>query len=78
MSKKITEILESMYLRCQENNNSTKNKVLMCKHAQLLSRVRLFSTPGTVALQAPESMRFFWQEYWNSCQFLLQSSDMRL
>lgn len=43
MSKKITEILESMCLRCQENNNSTKNKVLMWKHAQLLSRVRLFN-----------------------------------
>ena len=33
--------------------------------AQLLSRVRLFATPWTVAHQAPLSMRFSRQEYWS-------------
>ena len=35
----------------------------MC--AKLLSRVQLFVTPWTVALQAPLSMGFSRQEYWN-------------
>ena len=30
-----------------------------------LSRVQLFATPWTVAHQAPPSMRFSSQEYWN-------------
>ena len=30
-----------------------------------LSRVRLFATPWTVAYQAPPSMGFSRQEYWN-------------
>ena len=34
-------------------------------HAQSLSRIRLFSTPWTVAHQAPLSMRFPRQKYWN-------------
>ena len=32
---------------------------------KLLSRVRLFATPWTVAYQAPPSMGFFRQEYWS-------------
>ena len=32
---------------------------------KLLSRVQLFATPWTVACQAPQSMRFSRQEYWN-------------
>ena len=32
---------------------------------KLLSRVRLFTTPWTVAYQAPPSMGFFRQEYWS-------------
>ena len=34
-----------------------------------LSRVRLFATPWTVALQAPLSMGFSRQEYWNGLPF---------
>ena len=34
-----------------------------------LSRVRLFATPWTVALQAPLSMGFFRQEYWSGLPF---------
>ena len=29
------------------------------------SHVQLFETPWTVAHQAPSSMGFSWQEYWN-------------
>ena len=34
-------------------------------HAQLLSRVRLFATQGTVANQTPLSMGFPRQEHWS-------------
>ena len=34
-----------------------------------LSRVRLFATLWTVAYQAPQSMEFFRQEYWNGLPF---------
>ena len=34
-------------------------------HTSSLSRVRLFATPQTVALQAPLSMGFSRQEYWS-------------
>ena len=34
-------------------------------HAKLFSRVQLFVTPWTVALQAPLSMGFSRQEYWS-------------
>ena len=36
---------------------------------KLLSRVRLFATPWTVAHQAPQSMEFFRQEYWSGLPF---------
>ena len=36
---------------------------------KLLSRVRLFSTPWTVAYQAPPSMGFSRQEYWSGLPF---------
>ena len=36
-----------------------------CIHAQLLSRVRLFVTPWTVARQASLTMGFSRQEYWS-------------
>ena len=39
---------------------------------KLLSRVRLFVTPWTVAYQAPLSMGFSRQEYWSELHFLLQ------
>ena len=38
---------------------------------KLLSRVRLFATPWTVAHQAPLSMGFFRQEYWSGWPFPL-------
>ena len=36
---------------------------------KLLSRVRLFATPRTVAYQAPPSMGFSRQEYWSGLPF---------
>ena len=36
---------------------------------KLLSRVRLFQTPWTVAYQAPPSMEFSRQEYWSGLPF---------
>ena len=39
---------------------------------KLLSHVRLFGTPWTVAYQAPPSMGFYRKEYWNGLPFLLQ------
>ena len=35
----------------------------------MLSHVQLFATPCIVALQAPLSMRFSKQEYWNGLHF---------
>ena len=46
-----------------ENSNKVKVKV------KLLSRVRLFATPWTVAYQAPLSMGFSRQEYWSGVPF---------
>ena len=37
---------------------------------QSLTRVRLFATPRTVAHQAPLSMGFSRQEYWDGLPFL--------
>ena len=36
---------------------------------KLLSRVRLFADPWTVAYQAPQSMGFSRQEYWSELPF---------
>ena len=36
---------------------------------KLLSRVRLFATPWTIAHQAPRSMGFSRQEYWSGLPF---------
>ena len=41
----------------------------MCVGAELLSRVRVFATPWTVACQAPLSMKFSRQEYWSGLPF---------
>ena len=39
------------------------------KKVKLLSHVRLFATPWTIACQAPLSMGFSTQEYWNGLSF---------
>ena len=43
--------------------------LLTFKLVKLLSRVRLFATPWTVAHQAPPSMGFSRQEYWSGLPF---------
>ena len=50
---------------------SEKGKVLLeaMVKVKLLSRVRLFATPWTVAHQSPQSMEFFRQEYWSGLPF---------
>ena len=40
------------------------------REEKLLSRVRLFATPSTVAYQAPPSIGFSRQEYWSGLPFL--------
>ena len=42
---------------------------MLCVCAQSLSHARLFATLGTVARQAPLSMGFSRQEYWNGLPF---------
>ena len=44
---------------------------LQCVKVKLLSHVRLFATPWTVAHQAPPSMGFSRQEYWSGLPFYL-------
>ena len=41
----------------------------MASEVKPLSHVRLFATPWTVAYQAPLSMGFSSQEYWNGLPF---------
>ena len=45
---------------------------------ELLSHVRLFVTPWTVAHQAPLSRRFSRQAYWSGINLLLDADDMFL
>ena len=42
---------------------------LLITYVCVLSRVRLFVTPWTVAYQAPLSMEFSRQEYWSGLPF---------
>ena len=43
--------------------------VFMCVCVQLLSCVRLLATPWTIACQAPPSVRFSRQKYWDGLPF---------
>ena len=53
---------------------SEELQTCLCVCVQSLSHVRLFSTPWTVACQAPLSKGFSRQEYWSGgCHFLLHS-----
>ena len=51
------------------NQALSSPKVKVKVKVKLLSRVRLFATPRTVAYQAPLSMGFSRQEYWNGLPF---------
>ena len=41
----------------------------LCVRVCVLSRVQLFVTPWTIALEAPLSMGFFKQEHWSGLPF---------
>ena len=45
---------------------------------KLLSRVRLFATPWTVAHQASQSMEFSRQEYWSGLPFPSPNVTLKL
>ena len=47
-------------------------QIISGEKVKLLSRVRLFATPWTVACQDPPSTEFSRQEYWSGLPFLLQ------
>ena len=51
----------SLKLNIQKTEIMASSPIVLC----CFSRVHLFSTPWTVALQAPLSMGFFRQEYWS-------------
>ena len=56
----------------QNNENYTSVNFAVCiffLKVKLLSRVRLFATPWTVAYQVPPSMGFSRQEYWSGLPF---------
>ena len=53
----------------QENKRSSNSDVKVKVKVKLLSRVRLFATPWTVAYQAPPSMGFSRQECWSGVPF---------
>ena len=59
-------MLNSIRINCR---NSFPNNVCVFVHAQPLSRVQLFATPGTVAHQVPLSTGFPRQEYWSGLPF---------
>ena len=49
--------------------NIQKSRRIWSEEVKLLSRVRLFATPWTVAFKAPLSMEFSRQEYWSGSPF---------
>ena len=68
----------SMFYTISFPSSQLGAKVLMCSAkvkgfihlcCDVLSRVRLFATPWTVASQAPLSLEFFRQEYWSGLPF---------
>ena len=52
--------------RKREGAGKRASETTALEHACMLSRVRLFATPWTVARQAPLSMRLSRQEYWSA------------
>ena len=56
---------------CTHTHPHTHTHIHICIHSEvvLLSCVRLFAIPWTVAYQAPPSMEFSRQEYWSGLPF---------
>ena len=66
-------LLEKQLLKAISFLNSSYSSlfpfILSWSEVKSLSRVRIFSTPWTIAYQAPPSMRFSRQEYWSGLPF---------
>ena len=58
-----------VFTRCEPSSNSELEFLCILRTKDLLSHVRLFETPWTVAHQAPPSMGFSRQEYWSGLPF---------
>ena len=58
-----------MYKTCVKSHDMRSPMIKQRKKVKLLSRVRLFATPWTVAYQASLSMGFSRQEYWSGLPF---------
>ena len=67
LGRKVMTNLDST-LKSRDITLSTKVRLVKVK-VKSLSRVRLFATPWTVAYQAPLSMGFSRQKYWNGLPF---------
>ena len=58
-----------MFRKHAELLGKVRGELLTCGRACVLSRVRLFVTPWTVAHQAPPPMEFSRQEHWSGLPF---------
>ena len=56
-------------IRTEKKGHLSCEQVYRSEMVKLLSRVRLFVTPWTIAYQAPPSMGFSRQEYWSGLPF---------
>ena len=62
----------SLIIREMEIKTTTKNHLNLlewCLHACMLNHVQVFAIPWAAAHQAPLSLEFFRQEYWNGLPF---------
>ena len=57
--------IPNVFLKCSEIETLESQR----KKVKLLSRIRLFATPWTVACQASPSIGFSKQEYWSGLPF---------
>ena len=59
----------AMHLSWESRLSNKSLSALPCMRVQLLSHVRLFATPQTVALQTLQSLGIFPKEYWSGLPF---------
>ena len=64
-SSKKKPIYRCKYMRGNNPDQPIHKYMSVCTCACSVTSVRLFSTPWTVACQAPLSTGFSWQEYWS-------------
>ena len=61
--------LREVNLKMSYNSRASELKLLLMQPVKLLSRVRLFEIPWTVAYQVPPFMEFSRQKYWSGLPF---------